>query len=143
MKAAMRSMTQKAATLPIAYGGTTHAHAGCWTSMRRVICRVIATAANTEIMKSNWPASTPTLKNSSAMGIDACGNPISASAPAKPKPCNRPKVNATTHGYLSVRLGRPRRLWVISDATNTMLNAIVASMGGPGRWTTPSVAPAN
>ncbi len=51
-----------------------------------------------EPMKSNWPISTPTLKNSSASGIDCCGRPIWVRALAKPKPCSRPTMNVTVHG---------------------------------------------
>ena len=48
------------------------------------------------------PISTPTLKSNSAKGILSLGNPTSASAPAKPKPCNKPNVKATSQGYLTV-----------------------------------------
>ena len=82
----------------MAYGSTAHAQTGRGTSIRCVIRRARVTAANTKAMKSNWPISTPTLKNSSAIGIDVCGRPTSAKAPAKPKPCSSPMVNATTQG---------------------------------------------
>ncbi len=98
----------------MAYGGTAQAQVGRGTLMRRVICRASAITANTEAMKSSWPTSTPTLKNSSAMGIAFCGRPISDNAPAKPKPCSRPKVNATIHGYCSVSPGFPCRLWMMA-----------------------------
>ncbi len=80
-------MAQNTARLPMAYGGTAQAHVGRGTLTRSVICRASATLATLEAMKSSWPISTPTLKNSSAMGIDFSGRPTSASAPAKPKPC--------------------------------------------------------
>ena len=70
-------MTQKTARLPMAYGGTAQAHVGRGTLMRRAVCRASAIMTNTEAMNSSWPISTPTLKNSSAMGIDFCGRPIS------------------------------------------------------------------
>ncbi len=54
----------------MAYGGTAQAHAGRGMLMRRVIRLASAIMANTEAMKSSWPTSTPTLKNSSAIGID-------------------------------------------------------------------------
>ena len=101
-------MTQKAARLPMAYGGTAQDHAGRGMLMRLVIRLASAIMVNTEAMKSSWPISTPTLKNSSAIGIDVCGRPICANAPAKPKPCSRPKVKATIHGYRSVSPGFPR-----------------------------------
>ncbi len=71
-------MTQKAARLPMAYGGSAQAHAGRGTLVRRVICRASAIMANTEAMKSSWPTSTPMLKNSSAMGIDFSGRKFDA-----------------------------------------------------------------
>ncbi len=55
-------MTQKTARLPMAYGGTVQAHVGRGTLTRSVICRVNATIAIMEAMKSSWPISTPTLK---------------------------------------------------------------------------------
>ena len=66
-----------------------------------------------------------------------------ASAPAKPKPCSRPKQNATSHGQRAVSDGIPRRAFTISTATSTMLSAMAASTGGPGTWTKPSVAAAS
>ena len=103
--AAMRWMIQNAATLPMAYGGTCQTHEGCDTPMRRVTCRASPMTAKTDAMKSSCPISTPTLKKSSATGIADCGRPTSLNALAKPKPCNKPKVNATTHGNRSVRPG--------------------------------------
>ena len=65
---------------------------------------------STAAMKASCPSSTPTLKANSASGISPCGRPTSASAPAKPSPCSRPKLNATSHGYdRATRCGRPRR----------------------------------
>ena len=58
--------------------------------------------------KPSWPISTPTLNRSSARGISACGRPIAVRPLAKPKPCSRPKANATTHGWRIVRLVSPR-----------------------------------
>jgi len=52
-------------------------------------------------MKTSWPSSTPTLKNSSAIGIAFCGSPIVASAPANPSPCRKPKQNATSQGNVA------------------------------------------
>ena len=66
--------------------------------MRRMTCRATARMANTDAMKSSCPISTPTLKLNSASGMSSCGRPISDNAPAKPKPCSRPNVKATTHG---------------------------------------------
>ena len=42
----------------------------------------ISTAAT----KRSWPASTPRLKVSRASSTSDCGNPVSLSAPANPKP---------------------------------------------------------
>ncbi|MCF6187084.1 MAG: hypothetical protein L3J49_06355 [Desulfobulbaceae bacterium] len=47
-----------------------------------------------------------TLKKSSTVGIDACSKPICASAPAKPRPCNSPKMKATSQGILVGNSGR-------------------------------------
>ena len=49
-------------------------------------------------------------------------------------------MNATTHGARAVSPGLPRSPCTISAATNTMLSAIIASTGGPGTCTQPSVA---
>ena len=57
---------------------------------------------STAAMNMIWPISTPTLKNSRASGMAFCGKPISASAPANPRPCSRPKLKATTHGARDV-----------------------------------------
>ena len=67
----------------------------------------------------------------------------SLSAPAKPRPCNSPKVKATSHGHRTVRLDRPRREFTISAATKTMESAIAASTGRAGTCTKPSVAAAS
>ena len=58
----------------------------------------------TAATKRSCPSSTPTLKNSSATGIAWSGRPTSLSAPAKPRPCSRPKAKATSHGRRAVRL---------------------------------------
>ena len=50
---------------------------------RRTNSPITRTAAT----KASCPISTPRLKSSSAIGIACWGNPTSASAPAKPKPC--------------------------------------------------------
>src|SRR5436189_53655 len=104
-KAAIRWMIQNAAILPMAYGGTRQAHAGCDTPLLRVTWRASAMKTKTDAMNKSCPSSTPTLKKSSATGIAVCGRPTSLNAPAKPKPCNSPKVNATTHGQRAVREG--------------------------------------
>ena len=96
------------------------------------IRRASAISSSTAATNSSWPISTPTLNISSATGIAFCGRPTSASAPAKPKPCSRPKLKATTHGARAVRPGLPRRPWTTSAATKTMLRAMIASTGGPG-----------
>ena len=49
------------------------------------LCSSPATVT-TEAIKMSCPNSTPMLKNSSAVVMAFCGNPISANAPAKPKP---------------------------------------------------------
>ncbi len=72
-----------------------------------------------------------------------CGSPTCASAPAKPKPCSSPNVNATSHGARSVRPRSPRRERTISAATKTMLSAMIASTGAEGTCTKPSVASAS
>ena len=50
-------------------------------------------------------ASTPRLKVSSATDRWFCGRPISASAPAKPRPCISPKRKATSAGQRRERVG--------------------------------------
>ena len=60
-----------------------------------------------QAMKRSCPSSTPTLKKRSASGMAFCGNPTSRNAPAKPSPCKSPKLNAITHGHVSVRPDRP------------------------------------
>jgi len=85
---------------------------------------------------TGFDASTPALKLNNARGVSACGRPISVSALQKPKPCSRPKVKATSHGFCAAKLGSPR---TISQASRMMLSAIVASTGGPGTCTTPRV----
>ncbi len=58
----------------------------------------------------SWPISTPTLKYKSACGSAPLGRPTSASAPAKARPCSRPKVKAISQGCrwasVSCRPGR-------------------------------------
>ena len=54
-------------------------------------------ALSTRLPRSVCPISTPTLKNSKATGIDVCGRPTSASAPAKPNP-RKLNVQATIQG---------------------------------------------
>jgi hypothetical protein len=83
--------------------------------------RAARNAASTKATKSNWPASTPRLNVKSAIGISVCGSPISFNAPAKPKPCNKPNVNETTHGYCSESRGSPFRSLISSLATKAML----------------------
>ena len=75
--------------------------------------------------------------------MSLAGKPTWLNAPAKPKPCSNPNVPATSHGARSVSPRSPRRLRRISDATKTMLSAIVASTGADGTCTTPSVASAS
>ncbi len=69
-------------------------------AVRLAIQRASGTATATII---SWPVSTPRLNNSSAPSFASCGRPISASAPAKPKPCSSPKPKATAHGIAYVR----------------------------------------
>ena len=57
-------MIQSAETLPMAYAGTRHAHAGCDTPMRCMTCRASAMMPKMDAMKNNCPISTPTLKKS-------------------------------------------------------------------------------
>ena len=59
---------------------------------------------STPAMKINWPISTPTLKNSSASGIDNGGNPTSASAPGEPKSVQQAERERDDPG---VALGQP------------------------------------
>ena len=72
--------------------------------------------------------------------MSPCGRPSSTSAPAKPKPCSRPKAKATIHGLTIARLSWPRSMRTTSAATMTMLTAIIASTGRDGSVTHPSVA---
>src|ERR1051325_5398096 len=66
---------------------------------RRIARRASAIDAITAAMKEKWPSSTPMLNNSSASGMCPCGSPASLSPPAKPRPCRRPNVNATSQGW--------------------------------------------
>lgn len=92
---------------------------------------------------SSWPSSTPMLKKTSANGIACCGRPTSAKAPAKPKPCNKPKMKAISQGHLAAAPGCPFFPCTISTAKNKMLSAITASTGCCGTWMNPSVAHAS
>src|SRR6478736_8109728 len=96
--AATRSTSQKLASAPMAYGAMRQSHTGCDTRSCCAARQPTAIIANTAPTNTNCPISTPTLKKSKAIGIDDCGKPTSASAPAKPKPCSSPNVNATIHG---------------------------------------------
>src|SRR5436190_10518219 len=82
----------------MAYGAMRQVQAGCDNRSRCPMRQPAAITANTAPTNSNCPISTPTLKNSKAIGIDDCGKPTSASAPAKPNPCISPNVRDTTHG---------------------------------------------
>ena len=82
----------------MAYGAMRQSPAGSDNRSRCPARQPAAITVNTAPTNSNWPHSTPTLKNSKAIGMEDCGKPTSASAPAKPNPCSRPNVNATTHG---------------------------------------------
>ena len=62
------------------------------------IRRTTAISDRTAPMNRKWPASTPRLKNSSAVGMCPCGRPASLNPPAKPRPCISPKMSATIHG---------------------------------------------
>src|SRR6266705_1806466 len=48
----------------------------------------------------------PPLKDTSASGMSPAGNPASASAPAKPKPCSSPNATAIAHGKRRSIVGR-------------------------------------
>ena len=90
-----------------------------------------ASAAKTAAMKELTRLHAD-IEANSASGMSPGGRPMSISAPAKPKPCSRPKVKATTHGHRAVKLGSPRFNRTISLASKMMLSAIIASTGGPG-----------
>src|ERR1700738_1077303 len=63
----------------------------CNSSTLLALVSMLRTAA----IKMSCPTSTPTLNVNNARGMSPCGNPISVSAPAKPKPCSRPNEKAT------------------------------------------------
>src|SRR5262249_40292935 len=89
-----RWTVQYAPSEPTAYAGSISTGRGQRTSStRNARSRSTITAT-----KSSWPTSTPRLNVSSASGISARGSPIVVRPLAKPKPCNRPKANATSHG---------------------------------------------
>src|SRR5207344_1290948 len=95
--AAIRSTSQKLAIAPMAYGAMRQLQVGCDNRSRCAARQPAAITANTAPTNSNCPISTPTLKNSRANGMDDCGKPTSASAPAKPNPCMSPNVKDTNH----------------------------------------------
>ena len=74
----------------MAYGAMRHSQVVCGNRSRCAARQPTAMTVSTAPTNSNWPISTPTLKNSSAIGIADCGKPTSASAPAKPNPCISP-----------------------------------------------------
>src|SRR5688572_7555920 len=67
-KAATRSTSQKLAKPPIAYGAMRQTHAGCDQRSRCAARQPTAIRVNTAPTNSNCPISTPTLKNSKAIG---------------------------------------------------------------------------
>src|SRR5476651_649115 len=81
-KATTRSIIQKLATPPIAYGGTQR-NVG---RQRARHARAPHASPSIAPTKRSWPTSTPTLKHSNATGIAFDGKPICASAPANPRP---------------------------------------------------------
>ena len=102
----MRGVIQKAATTPMLYGATRHAHAGCGMAVRRMSHRATAMILKIAAMKRSWPISTPTLKTATPTELPS-GQSNAFNAPAKPNPCNNPKVNATIHGQRSVQPASP------------------------------------
>ena len=70
------------------------------------------------------------------------GRPTSLSAPAKPKPCSRPKAKATIQGARAAMpdcaVSRADDL----DGDEDDRSAIAASTGAGGTWTKPSAAAA-
>ena len=92
---------------------------------------------------ASWPISTPTLNSSRAIARADSGSPISASAPAKPKPCSRPKPKAMAHGERVIADALPCAPRASSTARNRMLSAITASTGRCDSVITPSVDSAN
>lgn len=71
--------------------------------MRRMTCRASARTAKTDAMNKELSDLDADVEEEHATGIADCGRPTSLNAVAKPEPCSRPKVNATTHGNLSVK----------------------------------------
>src|SRR3954471_16154041 len=138
--AVTRSTSQKLATLPMAYGAMRQSQMGCDNRSRCAARQPTAMTVSAAPTNINWPISTPTLKNSNAVGIDDGGKPTSASAPANPNPCISPNVKETTQGQRAVIPGVPRCTWTISRATKRMLSAMHASTGGCGTWTQPRAA---
>ncbi len=95
-------------------------------------------------MNINCPISTPTLKNSNAIGIAFAGRPTSLSALAKSEAVQQAEHERDDPGFTigETRTARARRC-AISLARNTMLSAMLASTGGIGTWIQPSVAAAS
>src|SRR4029078_4357546 len=133
------SARQDAAAQPAPSAAARGHHAGARIAARRTDQPIARTAA----MNASCPISTPTLKKSSASGTAFCGTPTSLNAPAKPKPCNRPNENATSHGKRVFKAARASaddeaNGWrASSDARNKMLSAIVASTGAGGTCAKP------
>ena len=102
-------MTQNAEMLPMAYGGNARqAHAGAalfpWGSRNRA--RERDAPSKTSGDKEELAKLDTDVEEEQCHGdLPDCGRPTWLSAPAKPKPCNRPKANAITHGYFSVNPG--------------------------------------
>jgi len=74
-------------------------------------------------------------------GILLSGKPMLLKAPAKPKPCSKPKANATSHGFFSERRSLLSVFIANSCAKNTIDKAMTASTGAIGKLNHPNEVP--
>src|SRR5437762_13291798 len=81
----------------------------------------------------------PPLKDTSASGMWPAGNPASARAPAKPKPCSSPNATAIAHGKRRSIVGRSTSR-ASSTASVRTLSAIRTSTGRDGTFAACSAA---
>ena len=78
------------------------------------------------------PARSPRLNANSESGISPLGRPTSASAPAKPKPCSRPKAPAIAQGKRRSRLVGAPGPRASSAASTKTLAAMASSISATG-----------
>ena len=90
------------------------------------------TSRKAMLMTVSWPASTPRLKERSAVRNSERGRPSCERTPAKPRPCSRPKAKTR-----AIRDGYSSGVRMFSTATKTIDSAISGSTIDGGSDTTP------